>query len=739
MDLSTLNEPQKQAVETTEGPLLILAGAGSGKTKVLTARTAFLIAEKNVSPYRILALTFTNKAANEMRERIIKAAGNEAQRVWIHTFHGFCARVLSSDCERLGYKKGFLIYDVDDQQSLLGTIIKDLQLNDKVYTKRMLQDLFSKAKNHSDNPEAYLRASYQPRQVMEAYALYEKKKMAANAMDFDDLLLKTIELFNTCPDILERYRDLFRYIMVDEYQDTNMSQYKIISLLAAAHQNLCVVGDDDQSIYGWRGADIRNILEFEKDFPGAAVVRLEQNYRSSQPILDAANRVIAHNAGRKEKKLWTARTEGQPITVYEARGEKEEATFIAERILNGKRLGKRFDDYAILYRTHAQSRIMEMILQSMTIPYKIYGGTAFFSRTEVKDAVAYLRLICNPGDDVSFQRIANVPRRNIGMQSLEELKLAADKNGISLFEAAERTDTVSPKVFAKFAPFTELMHTLSNLYDKKSVVALLEGVLRKIGYEAYLKASDPKTWEARWENVQELVGFAQEFEDCFDSDSEEDPLQAFLNTASLFMTADRVDEESGCVNLMTLHAAKGLEFDTVFLTGMEEGVFPSQQSIREPEKLAEERRLCYVGVTRARNKLFLSYAESRSLFGQYAANPPSRFLDEMGDTISMPGSGFVPRPASASVHRGAVVSPHREPFTAPKVIEGTKPVSRKPAAGAASAAFKDGDRVKHGMFGAGTVVGIEGSGSTQIITIKFDKGPEKRLSTAYANLKPAED
>ena len=432
IDLTKLNPPQREAVTCTEGPLLVLAGAGSGKTRVLTTRIAYLIAEKGVAPYHILALTFTNKAAKEMKERVQKLTGGESG-VWLFTFHGFCARLLSMEIEALGYDKRFSIYDEDDQQSLIGHIIKDLNLNDKVFSKRMLAGIFSDAKNHSLRPQEYLAQSYQPRQVTEAFALYQKRLKEANALDFDDLLLKTIELFEKRPDILQKYRDRFRYILVDEYQDTNMAQYHIVSLLAREHRNLCVVGDDDQSIYGWRGADIRNILEFEKDFPGAHVVRLEQNYRSTDKILEAANRVIENNHGRKSKRLWTEKTDGFPITVYEGRTEREEAVYICDRILNGRRMGSRYDSFAILYRTHAQSRILEMILQSYSIPYKVYGGVSFFDRAEVKDVLSYLRLISNPNDDVAFTRIINVPRRGIGAVAMDELRAEAQQRDLSLF------------------------------------------------------------------------------------------------------------------------------------------------------------------------------------------------------------------------------------------------------------------------------------------------------------------
>jgi DNA helicase-2/ATP-dependent DNA helicase PcrA len=731
MDLNKLNGPQREAVVHTDGPLLVLAGAGSGKTRVLTTRIAYLIGEKNIAPYHILALTFTNKAAREMRDRIEKLVQTDASSIWIHTFHGFCARVLSMEIEVLGYSKRFVIYDEDDQQALIGRIIKDLNLNDKVFSKRMLAGLFSDAKNHSLHPAEYLRQGYQPQQVMEAFAQYEKRLKEANALDFDDLLLKTIQLFEQHPDVLQKYRGHFKYILVDEYQDTNMAQYHIVKLLAAEHRNLCVVGDDDQSIYGWRGADIRNILEFEKDFPGAHVVRLEQNYRSTAPILNAANRVIAHNAGRKRKTLWTDQSEGQPITVYEARGEREEAVYIAERILNGRRMGQRYDKYAILYRTHSQSRILEMILQSYAIPYKVYGGISFFSRSEVKDIIAYLRLICNGADDVAFTRVANVPRRNIGAASLEELRTEAVQRDLPLFSVVLDPQTLSLRTRAKFALFTDIIEEFYQLYGTIPLQQLTEQLLKRIGYEAYLKEDKKQNFESRLENIQELLGYIGEFEAQFD-DPDGDVLQSFLNTVSLFMNADNVDEENGCVNLMTLHSAKGLEFDTVFLCGMEEGIFPSQQSRTDPDRLEEERRLCYVGITRAREKLYMTFADTRMVYGQFSNQLPSRFFEEMGDTITMPGKSN----AAENLNRRGIASssPRMESHIPPVKVEGTKPVAMKPKAAAKDMVWNDGDRVKHTIFGEGIITGVEGRGASQIVKVRFKNGSERRFSAAYTPL-----
>ncbi len=635
MDLSKLNPQQREAVTTTEGPLLILAGAGSGKTRVLTHRIAYLIEEKDVAPYRILALTFTNKAAKEMRERVDRLVTGDARSIWVATFHGFCARLLSMEIDKLGYGKTFIIYDEQDQQSLIGHCIKDLNFNDKVYTKRMLQGVFSHAKNHSLNPLAFLRETGQPVQVLDAFKLYEKRLKDANALDFDDLLLFTIRLFETCPDVLEKYRERFRYILVDEYQDTNLAQYHIVNLLAKAHRNLCVVGDDDQSIYAWRGADIRNILEFEKDFEGCKVIRLEQNYRSTERILDAANAVIHNNKGRKEKQLWTADKGGEPIDLHEANDERDEAYYICSRIANAARLGSRYDDFAILYRTHAQSRVLEMMLKSFLIPYRVYGGVSFFSRAEVKDILAYLRLILNPADDEAFLRAVNLPPRGIGAKSIVDLVNNAHSRNIPLMSAAIDPGDLPARTATKFFPFLDLFQALYEQFDKLSLGDFTRTLLDEIRYDAYLKEDKKENYESRAETVEEFIGYIEEFERGYTAD-DGNVLQAFLTNVALFSQADNVDETNGCVNLMTLHAAKGLEFTNVFLCGLEEGLFPSGQSSYDDDKLEEERRLCYVGVTRAKKRLYLSYAKERTLYGHTEAALPSRFLQEMGDTIRMP-------------------------------------------------------------------------------------------------------
>ena len=741
MDLSKLNPPQREAVTATEGPLLILAGAGSGKTRVLTHRIAYLIEEKGVSPYRILALTFTNKAAKEMRERVDSLVETDARAIWVATFHGFCARLLSMEIDRLGYGKAFIIYDEQDQQSLIGHIVKDMNLNDKVFTKRMLAGIFSHAKNHSLSPLAFLQETGQPTQVLEAFKLYEKRLRDANALDFDDLLLCTIRLFEKNPDVLEKYRERFRYILVDEYQDTNLAQYHIVNLLAKVHRNLCVVGDDDQSIYAWRGADIRNILEFEKDFEGCKVIRLEQNYRSTEMILNAANEVIRNNKGRKEKKLWTSEKGGEPIDVHEATDERDEAFYICSRIAGGARAGARYDDFAILYRTHAQSRVLEMMLKSFLIPYRVYGGVSFFSRAEVKDILAYLRLILNPADDEAFLRAVNLPPRGIGAQSIAALSDSAQRRGIPLLSAVIDPDDVPPRTAAKFAPFLNVFQSLYELLDTMPLADFTRELLERIGYDAYLRDDKKENYEARVEIVEELLGYIEEFEESY-TEQDRNVLQAFLMNVALFSQADNVDETNGCVNLMTLHAAKGLEFPCVFLCGMEEGLFPSGQSVYDEDKLEEERRLCYVGVTRAKKRLFLSYARERTLYGRTEPALPSRFLTEMGEAIRMPENRYSRRQTTqerrwdsgpaASFFAGSVA---RKPAEPARADVGTK---SEPPKAAKSFSGKIGDRVRHKVFGEGVIVGLNGSGAAMIVQVRFDNGTEKKLAAGFAPLEVLE-
>ena len=637
MDLNVLNPEQREAVLTTEGPLLVLAGAGSGKTRVLTHRIAYLIGEKGVLPRQILALTFTNKAAGEMRERVEALVGGVSSEMWVMTFHSCCARILRMEIEHLGYERSFTIYDDADQQTLLRRIIRELNLNDKIYTPRMLSSKISDAKNHSLQPEQFLRESYAQQPVIDVFHRYQTALRLNNALDFDDLLLKVLELFERFPDVREAYQQRFRYILVDEYQDTNLAQYHLVRQLAASHRNLCVVGDDDQSIYGWRGADIRNILEFEKDFPGAKVVRLEQNYRSTGRILDAANRVIAHNASRKQKKLWTAQGEGLPLELYEADDERDEASFVCGSILRGVRQeGRRYGDFAVLYRTHAQSRALEMYLQSYDIPYRVYGGTSFFQRAEVKDILSYLRLLQNPNDDAAFLRVVNTPRRGIGEAALSQLAEAAAKEGLPLLPAAMAGEgALPPRLAARFAPFCALLQEVYGTIGVQPLAESMEQLLTAIDYDTYLREDRKGAYETRAEIVEELVNYARQFEEEFSQAGQggQDVLQSFLEMVSLFSATDALDETTDRVSMMTLHSAKGLEFPVVFLTGMEDGLFPSSQSRYDPAKLEEERRLCYVGITRAKETLILTRAKQRMLYGKIEPAAPSMFLDELGDLL----------------------------------------------------------------------------------------------------------
>lgn len=719
-DLSKLNPEQLAAVTHGDGPLLVLAGAGSGKTRALTHRIAHLVRERDIYPWQILALTFTNKAAKEMRERVASLLSEEeAQKAWILTFHSFCVRVLSRDGEKLGFERAFTIFDDSDQQSLIGRIIKELNLNDKVYGKRMLSAAFSDAKNKSDDPRGFLMESGQPWQVREAFALYQKRLRGSNAMDFDDLLLNTLQLFRDFPDVLDSYHTRFSYILVDEYQDTNGVQYKILDLLAKRNRNVCVVGDDDQSIYGWRGADIRNILEFERDFPGAKVIRLERNYRSTASILNAANAIITHNAERKGKTLRAEKQGGEDIALQEAEDERAEAMYVCDHIVRGARMGGRYADFAILYRTHAQSRILEMYLQGYNIPYRVYGGISFFSRAEVKDILSYMRLILNPNDSEAFLRIVNTPRRGIGTAALGELSALASKRELPLMACAIDPAGLSPAATKKFAVFAKIIQDAFLGFATKPLSLAVSDLLSSIGYDAYLRENEKERYEARAEVVQELLGYMQEFEGGYEAG---DPavLSDFLSNVALFSATDTSDAQQDSVRLMTLHAAKGLEFPTVFLCGLEEGLFPSSRSQFDPVKLEEERRLCYVGVTRAMDKLHLSFARRRMLYGQIQESLPSRFLREMEGCI--PSLQTPKRPQSKDFHVKS---------TTPKISVADKPLDiPKPAA--KNIIYTIGDTVRHNVFGKGTVVAIEGGAKMQVLQIQFANGQSKKFAGAYA-------
>lgn len=631
-DIEKLNPEQKEAVLHTEGPLLILAGAGSGKTRVLTFRIAYMIEEKGINPWNILAITFTNKAAKEMKERVGQLIGS-TQDMWISTFHAACARILRKDIERLGgYKSNFVIFDTKDQEAVVKDCLKELNLNEKNFPFKMVSAAISNAKNLLEDPARFAQknsSDIRARKMSDIYTLYQKKLKKNNALDFDDILFKTVELLANNPDILAYYQNKFKYIMIDEYQDTNYCQYRLVSLLSKEHHNLCVVGDDDQSIYSWRGADIGNILNFEKDFPAAKIIKLEQNYRSTQTILDAANSVIKNNFGRKSKKLWTENETGGSILFYNAMDEWGEANFISSEINQLQELyAKRLNEFAVLYRTNAQSRVIEESFMSHGIPYRIIGGFKFYDRKEVKDVIAYLRLIQNPDEDVSLKRIINIPKRGIGNTTLEAIQSYARQSDDSLFGALLSIDSIegiSKKALSNIKDFVKLISGLMAAAEIKKPSEVLKELLEKSGFLDSLQKEGDEDSLTRAENIRELLSATMEFE----SKNPEANLQQFLEQMALMSDIDNLNTETEAVVLMTLHSAKGLEFPVVFMSGMEEGVFPSQRSYFEEHQMEEERRLMYVGITRARETLYLTAAFERTIFGSTTYNTVSQFIKEI--------------------------------------------------------------------------------------------------------------
>lgn len=632
MDLSVLNEQQRLAAETLEGPVLILAGAGSGKTKALTYRVANLI-DHGVSAREILALTFTNKAAREMKDRIAQLVGDEAEYAWISTFHSSCARILRMDIEKIGYSRSFVIYDDDDQQSLLKTILKALNIDDKFLPVREVKARISDAKNKLWSPDEWFSHSPRDRRCQMIHDImytYETRMKALNALDFDDLLLKTLVLLADNPPVLEYYRNRFRYVLVDEYQDTNQAQYQLVKLLTSGSRNLCVVGDDDQSIYGWRGADIRNILDFEKDYPDAKVIKLEQNYRSTANILDAANQVIAHNAGRKDKVLWTEENEGEKIRLYCAADERDEAAWVTEKIHTLTRNGQPLGSCAVLYRTNAQSRVLEDTMMRASVRYRIYGGLKFYDRKEVKDIIAYLRVIVNPSDDISLKRVINVPKRSIGDTTVQALEEWATRKGIPLFSTlSDLPDTITTRARKKLEEFSGMMAWLIAVKDLFPLNDFVNSLIEKTGLLEQYQKEDTEEARTRVENIQEFLGAVDEFA----KKSEKATLDEYLENVALVTDMDRDDGNGDGVTMMTLHSAKGLEFPNVFIVGMEEGIFPSSRSMEDETRLEEERRLCYVGITRARERLFLTRAGMRSLYNSFSCNAPSRFIEEIPERL----------------------------------------------------------------------------------------------------------
>ncbi|WP_337552945.1 DNA helicase PcrA [Phascolarctobacterium succinatutens] len=731
-----LNKQQLDAVQTINGPMLILAGAGSGKTKVLTCRIAHLL-QQGVRPYRILAITFTNKAAAEMRERVDRMAGAAARDVWLFTFHAFCARLLRYELENLsGYANNFAIYDTSDSKNLIKQVLKEMNLDEKRFPLPAIISHISNAKNALLLPDAYAReaSGYYEQQVAKIYDAYQKKLQANNAVDFDDLLLLALRLLQENPAVREKYQRKFDYLMVDEYQDTNHAQYLLTKLLAAGHRNICVVGDADQSIYGWRGADIQNILDFEKDYPDAKLVKLEQNYRSTQVILDAANAVIDNNSGRKPKNLWTANGNGSEIIYYQANDERDEARYVIENMqklqLNeGAKLG----DMAVLYRTNAQSRVFEEMLIKSGIAYTMVGGTKFYERKEIKDALAYLRLLYNPHDSLSLLRIINVPRRGIGDATLARLQEYANASGQSLFEVVTNAADV-PGLASRFAnkldELSELLFELMGEAADVPVKQLLDDVLLKTGYLEELQSSKDPQDESRVENLKEMLSVTEEFAVKCERNGEEPTLENFL--ADVALVADIDDAELGeeAVTLMTLHSAKGLEFPNVFLVGMEEGIFPHSRTLMNENEIEEERRLCYVGITRAEKHLFLSNARTRTIYGRTQYYTPSRFLQEVPrNLVHVIKRPVVQRPAMTQQVHKPTAKENANWFEQHKAS-----FFPRESSAAAGCSFHVGDKVMHKKWGAGTIVTAKAADDGQEVTVAFAGGGIRSLLTKYAKL-----
>lgn len=733
--LEGLNKEQKEAVQHTEGPLLIMAGAGSGKTRVLTHRIAYLIEEKSVPPRNILAITFTNKAAREMKERVESLVGRNSDQIWVSTFHSMCVRILRRDIERIGYSNNFTILDSSDQLTAMRQVLKDLNIDPKQFDPRAMIHHISNAKNELQTAKmiAETANTYYDKQVAEIYEAYEKMLRKNESLDFDDLIMQTIHLFKRVPEVLEYYQHRFQYIHVDEYQDTNHAQYYLVKLLAERYKNICVVGDSDQSIYRWRGANITNILSFEKDYQNARTILLEQNYRSTQSILDAANEVISNNPGRKPKKLWTENKRGNKITLFEGNSERDEALFVIETIQELIRSNQyKADEIAVLYRTNAQSRAIEDALMKSQIAYQMVGGLKFYERKEIKDIIAYLRLITNPHDDISFERIVNVPRRGIGATSLERLRAYATEHDMSMYEAISEIDFtgVTARAANALDKFKTMIDSLVQQQEFLSATDMVEQMLELTEYEASIESEGTLEAQSRLENIEEFKTVTQNFEKT----SEEDKtLVTFLTDLALVADIDEVDEndpdQQNKVTLMTLHSAKGLEFPVVFLIGMEEGIFPHSRSMDDQEEMEEERRLAYVGITRAERELYVTHATMRTLYGRTSFNPRSRFIDEIRDDLiekinSDKGSSFsqFQSERTDSVYKQNVVKARKRRA---KKIETTT--------GAESEMWKTGDKAIHKVWGTGTVVNVTGKGEEMELDIAFPAPTGiKRLLAKFA-------
>ncbi len=764
-----LNNKQKEAVLETEGPCLVIAGAGSGKTKVLTHKIAYLIAEKNIAPWNILAITFTNKAASEMKERIENLVGDVAKDIWMGTFHSICVRILRKYIDRIGFDSSFLIFDTQDQRTLVKECLKALNIDDKMFTDRSVLSEISNAKNEMLEPIQYsvkYQADFRKAKIGEIYSLYQKRLKENNALDFDDIINYTIKILTENPDVLEYYTEKFKYVLVDEYQDTNKAQFTLVTILASKYGNITVVGDNDQGIYSFRGADISNILNFEKDFPGTKIIKLEQNYRCTGNILKAANYVIKNNETKYEKKLWTENEEGKLPEIYQGDDEYDEARYIVEQINTLKREEYfKYSDFSILYRMNSQSRAIEDILLREDIPYKVIGGLKFYERKEIKDTIAYLRLIANQSDNISLKRIINEPKRGIGKTSLDNIEEISQKAGISMYEVIKHADQYGlNRVFVNSREFVELIEDLRNKKEETQISELIKMVLNKSGYTKALELENTVEAESRLQNLDELLTVAMEFEEEFAENS----LNEFLESITLSSDVDNLEESAESVTLMTLHSAKGLEFPVVFLVGMEEGIFPGYKSIGEPKELEEERRLFYVGITRAKQYLYLTCAKHRTIFGSTSYNAISRFVKEIPEELlegysqingnkeetfedsnygwaygtnysgKVKTYKFNETDSNYSV-AGSISTPKAQNVDnnsgfAFRTAESFLNSINKPKQEVDISKYKAGMRVYHKKFGEGTINSIEQEGEDAKVDINFDKAGHKRLMAKYAGL-----
>ncbi len=764
-----LNNKQKEAVLETEGPCLVIAGAGSGKTKVLTHKIAYLIAEKNIAPWNILAITFTNKAASEMKERIENLVGDVAKDIWMGTFHSICVRILRKYIDRIGFDSSFLIFDTQDQRTLVKECLKALNIDDKMFTDRSVLSEISNAKNEMLEPIPYsvkYQADFRKAKIGEIYSLYQKRLKENNALDFDDIINYTIKILTENPDALEYYTEKFKYVLVDEYQDTNKAQFTLVTILASKYGNITVVGDNDQGIYSFRGADISNILNFEKDFPGTKIIKLEQNYRCTGNILKAANYVIKNNETKYEKKLWTENEEGKLPEIYQGDDEYDEARYIVEQINTLKREEYfKYSDFSILYRMNSQSRAIEDILLREDIPYKVIGGLKFYERKEIKDTIAYLRLIANQSDNISLKRIINEPKRGIGKTSLDNIEEIAQKAGISMYEVIKHADQYGlNRVFVNSREFVELIEDLKNKKEETQISELIKMVLNKSGYTKALELENTVEAESRLQNLDELLTVAMEFEEEFAENS----LNEFLESITLSSDVDNLEESAESVTLMTLHSAKGLEFPVVFLVGMEEGIFPGYKSIGEPKELEEERRLFYVGITRAKQYLYLTCAKHRTIFGSTSYNAISRFVKEIPEELlegysqingnrqetfedsnygwaygtnysgKVKTYKFNETDSNYSV-AGSISTPKAQNVDnnsgfAFRTAESFLNSINKPKQEVDISKYQAGMRVYHKKFGEGTINSIEQEGEDAKVDINFDKAGHKRLMAKYAGL-----